>query len=101
MEQEAQKAWDHYQSGLLRELYFSADNHEAVLECDSAEDARKTTLRTAVGACQPDRLPGDSTDGVFGVRSAVWSAIEAQIKPARNPFWSSAGLSDSGEPLGT
>ena len=40
---EAGKAWELYQSGILRELYFSADTHEAVLvlECESAEEARR------------------------------------------------------------
>jgi hypothetical protein len=40
---EARKAWELYQSGVLRELYFSADTHEAVLvlECESTEEARR------------------------------------------------------------
>ena len=40
---EARKAWELYQSGVLRELYFTADTHEAVLvlECESADDARR------------------------------------------------------------
>ena len=39
---EAGKAWELYQSGVLRELYFTADTHEAVfiLECDGADEAR-------------------------------------------------------------
>jgi hypothetical protein len=43
LEHEARKAWELYQSGVLRELYFSADKDEAVLvlECDTAEDARR------------------------------------------------------------
>lgn len=43
LQQEARKVWELYQSGVLRELYFSADKDEAVLvlECDSAEDARR------------------------------------------------------------
>jgi muconolactone delta-isomerase len=43
LEAEARKAWELYQSGVLRELYFSADKHEAVLalECDSADEARR------------------------------------------------------------
>jgi len=42
LEAEARKAWGLYQSGVLRELYFSADKHEAVLVLESAsvEDAR-------------------------------------------------------------
>jgi muconolactone delta-isomerase len=44
LEAEARKAWELHQSGVLREPYFSADNHEAVpvLECDSADEARRT-----------------------------------------------------------
>src|ERR1017187_6368667 len=40
---EARKAWDLCQSGVLRELYFSADKDEAVLvlECESADEARR------------------------------------------------------------
>ena len=40
---EARKAWELYQSGVLRELYFSADMHEAVLvlECESADEGRR------------------------------------------------------------
>ncbi|MFY9728264.1 MAG: muconolactone Delta-isomerase family protein [Bryobacteraceae bacterium] len=43
LETEARKAWELYQSGVLRELYFSADKHEAVLvlESGSADEARK------------------------------------------------------------
>jgi muconolactone delta-isomerase len=43
LETEARKAWELYQSGVLRELYFSADKHEAVpaLECDSTDEARR------------------------------------------------------------
>ena len=40
---EALKAWELHQSGVLRELYFTADRHEAVLvmECADAEEARR------------------------------------------------------------
>src|ERR1035441_3648435 len=40
---EARQAWDLYQSGVLRELYCSADAHEAVLvlECESSDEARR------------------------------------------------------------
>ncbi len=40
---EARKAWELHQSGVLRELYFTADTHEAVLmlECGSVEEARR------------------------------------------------------------
>lgn len=41
--EEAAKAWELYQSGVLRELYFHKDRHEAVLvlECGSESDARR------------------------------------------------------------
>jgi len=40
---EARRAWELHQSGVLRELYFTADTHEAVLvlECESADEARR------------------------------------------------------------
>jgi muconolactone delta-isomerase len=40
---EARRAWELHQSGVLRELYFSADKQEAVLvlECDNAGEARR------------------------------------------------------------
>jgi hypothetical protein len=43
LELEVRKAWQLYQADVLRELYFSADKHEAVLvlECDNAEEARR------------------------------------------------------------
>jgi len=42
LETEARKVWELYQSGVLREFYFTADTHEAVLvlECGSADEAR-------------------------------------------------------------
>lgn len=42
--EEAQKAWDLHQSGLIRELYFRADRNEAVLvlECASLQEAEQT-----------------------------------------------------------
>ncbi len=38
---EARAAWELHQAGLIRELYFRADRHEAVLvlECSCVEDA--------------------------------------------------------------
>jgi len=40
---EARKAWDLYQSGVLREMYFRADRDEAVLilECASVIEAQE------------------------------------------------------------
>jgi hypothetical protein len=39
---EAEKAWELYQFSVLREFYFTADTHEAVLllECDGPDQAR-------------------------------------------------------------
>jgi len=41
---EARKAWELYQSGVIRELYFRADRNEAVLvlECASVAEAEET-----------------------------------------------------------
>jgi muconolactone delta-isomerase len=41
LQAEAQRAWELYQEGIVRELYFRADRTEAVilLECDSVEEA--------------------------------------------------------------
>ena len=41
--EEARKAWDLYQAGVIRELYFRADRNEAilVLECESVEEAQE------------------------------------------------------------
>jgi len=43
-EEEARKAWELHQAGLIRELYFRADESTAVLvlECDSTEEAKNT-----------------------------------------------------------
>ncbi len=40
--EEAAKAWDLYEAGVLRELYFHAEKHEAVLmlECANVQEAR-------------------------------------------------------------
>ncbi len=41
---EAAKAWELYQAGIFRELYFRADRREAVLlmECNTLEEAENT-----------------------------------------------------------
>lgn len=41
-EDETRKAWELHQAGLIRELYFRADQSTAVLmlECDSTEEAK-------------------------------------------------------------
>ena len=40
---EASRAWELYQAGIIRELYFRADCHEAVLvlECADIEEAQQ------------------------------------------------------------
>ncbi|CAG0936188.1 muconolactone D-isomerase [Thermoflexales bacterium] len=40
--EEAQRAWELYQAGIIRELYFRADRYEAVLvlECADVDEAR-------------------------------------------------------------
>ncbi len=42
LKREARRIWDLYQAGVIRELYFRADQHVAVLmlECASVEEAR-------------------------------------------------------------
>ncbi len=42
--EEARKAWDLHQAGLIRELYFRSDRNEAVLvlECASVEEAERS-----------------------------------------------------------
>ncbi len=41
---EARRVWDLQQAGILREIWFTADDHTAVivLECDSREAAQET-----------------------------------------------------------
>lgn len=43
LKQEAAKAWEYYESGVFRELYFTKEDNRAVivLECKTAETARK------------------------------------------------------------
>jgi muconolactone delta-isomerase len=43
-QEESRKVWDLHQAGVIRELYFRADESSAVLvlECDSVEDASQT-----------------------------------------------------------
>ncbi len=43
LKDEAQCAWELYQAGVIRELYFRADRHAAVLvlECADPEEARE------------------------------------------------------------
>ncbi len=41
---EAMRVWELYKAGVIREIYFHADRHVAVLvlECRDADEARKT-----------------------------------------------------------
>ena len=43
LKSEARKAWHLHTSDVIREMYFSADKHEAVLilECATVDDARR------------------------------------------------------------
>jgi muconolactone delta-isomerase len=43
LKDEARRAWELYQAGVIRELYFRADRHAAVLvlECANVEEARE------------------------------------------------------------
>jgi hypothetical protein len=47
LREEAARAWELHQSGVVRELYFRGDREEAVLvlECESVDEAR-AALRT-------------------------------------------------------
>jgi muconolactone delta-isomerase len=42
LKKEAARAWELHRAGVIRELYFRADRHEAVLvlECDNVNEAR-------------------------------------------------------------
>ena len=59
---EATRAWELYQSGIIRELYFRADPEEAVLllECsnvDEAESALNTLPLVRVGLISFETIP--------------------------------------------
>ena len=55
---EASRAWELYQAGIIRELYFRADRHEAVLvlECADVEEAQHIARHATPGSREPDRL---------------------------------------------
>jgi len=62
LKREAQRAWELYQSGILREFYFRADHSSAVLilECDSlveAKDALNTLPLVKEGLIAFDIIP--------------------------------------------
>jgi muconolactone delta-isomerase len=42
LHEEAKQVWELHQAGMIRELYFSQDTHEAVLmlECNNVEEAQ-------------------------------------------------------------
>lgn len=59
---EAAKAWELYQSGIIRELYFHSDHHTAVLvlECDGvaqAEELLQSLPLVAHGLIQFEMIP--------------------------------------------
>ena len=65
---EAQRVWELSQSGSLREIYFRADRHEAVLilECANADEARQLLASlplVAAGLIQFDLIPLSPYDG--------------------------------------
>lgn len=43
LESEASKVWEYYKQGLIREIYFTKDSHEAViiLECENKKHAEE------------------------------------------------------------
>lgn len=44
LDSEAAQVWEYYKTGLIREIYFTKDNHEAViiLECDNKNKAEES-----------------------------------------------------------
>ncbi len=56
--EEACRAWDLHQAGLIRELYFRSDRNEAVLvlECGSTEEAQTNSGRAAICPGRIDRF---------------------------------------------
>jgi muconolactone delta-isomerase len=79
LESEARKAWELYQSGVLREMYFSADDHEAllVLESENADEARRALSELPLMRARSNRLPNHPSRSISEVRTAVWSVIGA------------------------
>jgi len=62
LKSEAAQAWALYQAGVIRELYFNADQHTAVLvlECSGIEEAQKTLAALPLvqaGLIQFDLVP--------------------------------------------
>ena len=53
LQAEARRAWELHQAGIIRELYFRADQHAAVLvlECADVDEAR-STLDTLPLVCE-------------------------------------------------
>lgn len=53
LQAEARRAWELHQAGIIRELYFRADRHEAVLvlECAAVDEAR-SVLGTLPLVCE-------------------------------------------------
>jgi hypothetical protein len=68
LKMEARRVWELQQSGVLREIYFDADRHNAViiLECNGAEEARNilaTLPLVAAGLIAFDIIPLVPYDG--------------------------------------
>jgi hypothetical protein len=65
---EAEKAWELHQAGIIRELYFREDRHEAVLilECKNADEARSvigTLPLVKAGLIAFETIPLTAYDG--------------------------------------
>lgn len=77
LKSEAVRAWELYQAGIIRELHFSQDRHEAVLilECNNAAEAQAilaTLPLVKSGLLAFNVIPLTSYDGfarLFGSKS--------------------------------
>ena len=69
---EARRVWELYQTGVIRELYFRADEHVAVL--DARMRVRRGAGRAGYAAARAgraDHLRCVAADPVFGLRAAI------------------------------
>jgi hypothetical protein len=79
---EARKAWELYQSGILRGLYFTADTQEAVLvlECKSADEARRQLSELPLMRAELIDFRLIPTGGVPRIRAAVCTEAVAALQ---------------------
>ena len=70
---EARRAWELWQAGTIRELYFRADETSAVLmlECKDAGRGLEGALVAAARGRRPDRVRSAAAPGISGFRAAV------------------------------